>query len=66
LSGNASLDEASRVRQNRLIICGESTSDGTPSYQQVDALWLIDIVLERQLSVPWSEQEREYCAEAGV
>jgi hypothetical protein len=33
-------------------------------YQQVDALWLIDMVLMRSLSVPWSEQEEERLAEA--
>ena len=34
-------------------------------YQQVDALWLIDMVLERSLSIPWSEQEQERLAESG-
>jgi len=35
-------------------------------YQQVDALWLIDMVLERSLSVPWSEEEEERKAERSV
>jgi hypothetical protein len=34
-------------------------------YQQVDALWLIDLVLERSAAIPWSEQERDRVAELG-
>jgi hypothetical protein len=34
-------------------------------YQQVDALWLIDRVLERSVAIPWSELEAERLAEAG-